>query len=123
MAAPVQGPVSTGAEYGYAPVVIAGTDANGDVYPLQVGADGSLIISGTPDSTAGGDLIGTYPNPTIAANKVTLAKMIGTFAYLKVQTGVPTVLTSPIVYDNTAVTGGVYAWSGSAYVKIAGLAP
>ena len=74
------------------------------------------IVSG---AAASGDLTGTYPSPTVGAAKITLAKMVGTFAYLLVQTGAPTTLTSPLVYDNTAVTGGLYGWSGTAYVKIA----
>ncbi len=99
------------------------------------GAAGGVLSGSYPDpgmaagaaatnlGAAGGDLTGTYPSPTIAAGKVTLAKMVGTFAYLLVQTGVPTTLTSPFVYDDTAVTGGLYGWTGTAYVKIGGLAP
>lgn len=40
-----------------------------------------------------------------------------------VQTGAPTDYLAPLVYDDTAVTGGLYAWNGSAYVKVGGLAP
>ncbi len=48
--------------------------------------------------------------PTSAAN----------VRYLTVQTGAPTTTwISPLVYDDTAVTGGLYAWTGAAYTKIA----
>ncbi len=41
-----------------------------------------------------------------------------------VQTGTPVggSLSTPLVYDNTAVTGGLYAWTGADYTKIGGLA-
>lgn len=36
-----------------------------------------------------------------------------------VPSGAPTVGELPIAVDTTAVTGGIYAWSGSAWVKAA----
>jgi hypothetical protein len=51
---------------------------------------------------------------------VTLPKLAGNLPYLFVQSEPPTVLTSPIVLDDTAVTGGVYAWDGAAYQQVAG---
>ena len=40
--------------------------------------------------------------------------------YLTVQTGAPsTTWITPLVYDDTAVTGGLYSWTGTTYTKIA----
>lgn len=41
-----------------------------------------------------------------------------TFAYVTVQAAPPTTYLTPLVQDTTAVSGGVYAWDGSAYQKI-----
>lgn len=45
--------------------------------------------------------------------------------YVTSQSGPPdplgTYLSVPLVYDSTAVTGGLYAWDGTAYVKIGNL--
>ncbi len=43
-------------------------------------------------------------------------------AYFTVQTGAPTTtFITPLVYDDTAVTGGTSAWTGAAYTKFTGL--
>lgn len=45
----------------------------------------------------------------------------GSVPYLTVQSGVPGAdFVTPLVQDTTAVTGGAYAWDGSAYQKISG---
>ncbi len=61
-----------------------------------------------------------------AVNGLTAGVASGSAAttYLTVRTGAPTTtFITPVVYDDTAVTGGLYVWAGAAYVKVAGLAP
>lgn len=45
----------------------------------------------------------------------------GTIAYASTAAAAPTTFTTPIYYDSTAVSGGLYAWDGSAYIQIGGL--
>lgn len=44
-----------------------------------------------------------------------------TIAYASTAAAAPTTFTTPIYYDSTAVSGGLYAWDGSAYIQIGGL--
>lgn len=69
-------------------------------FTWQFNADGSMTAPGSFDAASLG--------PTIP--------------YVTVQTGVPTTYQTPQVYDNTAVTGGLYAWDGAAYQKVGPLA-
>ena len=90
MAEPVQGQQGVGkAAANLAPVLLAGVDGSGNVQYLKVTTSGALSL----DNSA--------------------------VAFVTVQTGVPGgTFVTPLVYDNTAVSGGLYGWTGSAYSKI-----
>ncbi len=78
----------------------------GDLYAASAASTPARLAVGT-----NAKLLVADSSKTTGLNYVTL---------LTVQTGVPGAsFVTPLVEDDTAVTGGLYAWNGSAYVKVA----
>lgn len=104
--------------------VQVGTDATNEQYEMAIGrgitsAPPEDVPAFTADPSVGATVALDAGGLDIAnAGDVDGETLGPTFDYVTVQAAPPTTYLTPLVQDTTAVSGGVYAWDGSAYQKI-----
>lgn len=99
------GDSDSGASGNYSQFGAISKPASGAAFTADAGAGATVALdAGGLDISNAGDVDGATLGPT--------------FDYVTVQAAPPTTYLTPLVQDTTAVSGGVYAWDGSAYQKI-----
>jgi hypothetical protein len=118
---------STAAAVGVAPYTHThggvGSPAPVDATYLTTTSNSTLSAEVVVGATPGGELGGTWASPTVdATHSGTAHAGILNTATVRVAAGVPsgapTTTELPVAADTTAVTGGVYMWTGAAWVKV-----
>lgn len=102
-----------------------------DVAAQNGGTGNSVFWDGSSDGTQSlnvqtgstGQFAGTIQdangNMTMPA-QIDAASLGPTIPYVTVQVGAPSTYQTPLVFDSTVVTGGLYGWDGAAYQQIGG---
>lgn len=87
----------------------------------QTRLDGTLKV---PAGVSADSVNGVAVNNTPATEGLVLTTVDGTncnwLEVISTDTAPPVAYATPLVFDTTAVTGGLYAWDGTAYVQVGG---
>lgn len=99
----------------------AGANGLGVSCAASAGTTRPLLSSSFNTLDDGNTGAATFVDTVTAGGEVDAASLGATIPYVTSQAGAPGAgYVTPLVFDTTAVTGGLYAWDGSAYVQVGG---